>query len=120
MTDYSEASRSLVWSNRLAIVLGVWAIASVAVFPEFREFLKNMGAFEQGPGAMLFQALTHEAIRYIALLAVFAVIIKELWLLSNLRTRFRINVIAMLIGFSFNGLFFLFNYLYVFLPGAPA
>lgn len=116
MVDNNDISRSLIWGNRLVLVLGIWALACVSAFPGARGLLESMGAFDQGSGAILFEALTHKAIHYIALLAILAVVIKEWWLLRNFRIRFRINVIMFLAGIGFFGLFFLFHYLYVHLP----
>lgn len=112
MTDNAEVSRSLIWSNRLVFFLGVWIIACTSAFPEVRGFLENGGMFDQGSGVILLNALTHEAFRYTALLAVVAVIAKEVWLLKHLRTRFKINVFALLVGIGVTALFF-FNLIYV-------
>ncbi|XOZ32482.1 hypothetical protein ACMDCT_09710 [Halomonadaceae bacterium KBTZ08] len=113
MTNNAKIPRSLVWGNRVVFVLGLWVIAGTSGFPEFRGFLENMEVFEQGSGVILFKALTHEAVRYIALLAALAVIAKEVWLQKDLRTRFKTNVIVLLVGIGFVTLFFVFNYIYV-------
>ena len=116
MADSAEISRSLLWANRLVFFLGLLAIGCVSAFSLSRELLQSMGAFDQGPGAVLFQALTHEAVRYIAIFVILAVIAKEWWFYRDLRFRFKINVVALIFGISFFGLFFLFHYLYVHVP----
>ncbi|NWO07204.1 MAG: hypothetical protein HLX50_16400 [Alteromonadaceae bacterium] len=109
MTTASRDPYSLVWANRLVMLVVLFNLAAISAFPVLQDFWRSVGTCDSGFCGVVISLFTHWTVTYAAYLAMVGFVAKE-WFLGRVQRRLKINAITLLGTLLVLGIFFvLFN-----------